>query len=306
VLKLSIHRYTLIGLFTALLVLGGLVAPPAAHAAEAKEEMTISPTDKRYEVNPGETINDSFTILNSGDVPFKFTTYAAPYSVTNTAYNASYEDAPRADAYKWIQIPKVNWSLGVRESAKVPFTISVSKTASPGGHYGIIFAEQQPTESPDVTGFNRKKRLGMIVYVIVKGDVVKSGAVDSILVDAYQSQAPLVAKVRFANDGNVDYLAKSQMTVTTIFGQRVYNVSREVVVLPEKPRDVTMEWKDVSWVGLYKVHVSTDAMGKQVAQDRYVLVAPVWLLIVILLAFTIGVANLVRTRSRRVQLRKRS
>lgn len=302
----STRRFTLIGLFSALLVLGGIFAVVPVNAAEGYEEMTISPTEKRYEVDAGETINDSFIILNSGEVPFDFTTYAAPYSVTNTSYNSSYEDAPRADAYKWIQIPQVNWSADVRETVTVPFTIQVSKTASPGGHYGIIFAEQQPTEKPDITGIARKKRLGMIVYITVKGEVVKAGSVTSVDIDAYQSQAPLSAKIRFDNTGNVDYLAKSQMTVTTLFGQRVHSSQTEVVVLPDKPRDVTMQWSNVSWVGAYKVRVTTDVLGKQTVNERFVVVAPVWLIILIVIALVFGAANLYRTRSKRPRLRKRS
>ena len=304
--KASTRRFTLIGLFSALLVLSGIVVSSPAHAVEGYEEMTISPTDKRYEVSAGDTISDSFIILNSGEVPFNFTTYAAPYSVTNSAYNSSYEDAPRADAYKWVQIPKVDWSADVRETVKVPFTIKVSKTASPGGHYGIIFAEQQPTEEPDTTGIARKKRLGMIIYITVKGDVVKAGSVGSVDIAPYQSQAPLTAKIRFDNSGNVDYLAKAQMTVTTLFGQRVHSSQTEAVVLPEKPRDVTMEWGNVSWVGAYKVRVATEVFGTQTITERFVVVAPVWLLILIAVVLVFGLTNLYRTYSKRLHLRKRS
>lgn len=294
-----IASFTLLGLTAALVFVG--MNNRVVHAVDLKEEMTISPTDKHYSVNPGETINDSFQILNSGQVPYDFTAYSAPYSVKDTSYNADTSTAEgRADAFRWIQFKQTAWHAGVRETVTVPFTIHVSQYASPGGHYAVVFAEEKPTTKAATTGVTRNIRMGMIVYVNVKGNASSKGAVDSVALDWYQSVAPLTASARVNNTGQTDFPVRASFVVSDLFGNVKYMQKiSDVYVLPDAPRDVSFQWNNAPWLGIFKAQVGVEVLGKSTVKESYVLVAPKWLLFIVGIIILVGAIRAARTISNR-------
>ena len=291
--------FLLLGLATALVFVG--TGSAHASAVTTKEEMTISPTDKHYSVNPGETISDSFSVLNSGQVPYDFTTYSSPYSVKDTSYSPdSSTTGGRADAFQWIQFGQSSWHAGVRETVTVPFTIRVSKYASPGGHYAIMFAEEKSTGQAKTTGFTRTIRMGVVVYVNVKGNAVSKGSVDSFDLNWYQPSAPLSAGVRIRNDGQTDFPVRASFVVSDIFGHVKYTHEvSDAYVIPDSPRDLSFSWDKSSWLGIYKVQIGAEILGKSTIKESYVIVAPRWLLFIAGLVILLGVIRAVQARSSR-------
>lgn len=284
-----------LGLATALVIFGGMGFSSSVNAADLKEEMTISPTEKHFEVDPGDTIQDSFIILNSGEVPYDFITYTSPYSVSNGDYSAKYDvDAPRSDAYKWVQMDTPQWHANIRQTVTIPFTIHVPADAAPGGHYGIVFAETKP--SGDEVGIVRKKRLGMVLFVKVKGDAVNEGRVSNISIDWFRSRAPIEAFVSIEDNGNTDFVAQTKITVSDLFGGVKYSASNEYNIFPGTNRDIRLSWDDVSWFGLFKVKVDATVMGNTTTRESYVLIAPYWLFILFGLAAVLGAIDVIRRK----------
>ena len=284
-----------LGLGIALVLIGGSVMPSRAGAADLLEEITISPTEKHFELNPGETVSDSLVVLNSGQVAYDFLSYTSPYSVANGSYNAQYDvNTPRSDAYKWVQMDTTKWHADVRQTVTIPFTIRVPADASPGGHYGVIFAETQP--AGETSGIVRKKRIGMVLYVKVKGDVVNEGQVTSIATNWFYSHAPVTATVSVEDKGNTDFVAQTKMTVTDLFGGVKYTASNEHNILPGTTRDIPITYDNPPWFGLFKVKVDATVMGATETRETYVLVAPYWLFVVIGLAIVLGAINVVKRK----------
>ena len=284
-----------LGLGIALVLIGGMVGAAKAYAADPLEEITISPTDKHYELNPGETVSDSFTILNSGQSEYDFITYGSPYSVNDGNYNAVYDiNAPRSDAFRWVQMDTTQWHATVRQTITVPFTIRVPANATPGGHYGVLFAETKPAD--DASGIVRKKRIGMILYVKVKGDVVNRGAVKDISTNWFYSHAPITATVSVEDSGNTDFIAKTKMTVTDLFGNVKYVMPQEYNILPGTHRDIPINYETPPWFGLFKVKVEATAIDGGMVHESYVLVAPYWLILVLGIALILGAIDVVRRK----------
>jgi len=275
----------------AALVLVGVGIQPV-FAAEGKESMTLSPTDRRFELDAGETVRSDFTILNDGDTAYDFIVYASPYSINSDSYDPNFEDTPpNADAYKWVSFEKTSWHVEPRQSAKVPFTMKVAKDASPGGHYGVIFAEMKAKSEGNVA---RNKRLGLVLYTTVNGDVKMAGKVSDIKTDWYQGQAPVVSSVTLENSGNTHYFSKQSIVVKNVFGKTLYSQSTESTVLPDKPRVVEFAWKGAAWLGLYKVNTSATVFDRTSSKESYVLVAPAWFLFTIVVFVTAGVIYAIR------------
>lgn len=286
-------------LFVAGLMVIGVVFAPTVSAVDPIESMTLSPTEKRHTVKQGEVARDSFVIFNDGQTAYNFTVYAAPYSVRGENYESDFaRDTKLSDAYKWVQFEKTTWRVEPRQKVTVPYTLTVNSGVPSGGHYGVIFAEQQPTNATEFDGnrIDRKKRLGMLLYVNVGGVNDIRPEVKSTRIDFYQPVAPMTATVRIASLGSTDFTATVRFVVMDVLGNVKYQKTNEYTVLPETTRAIEMDWRDSPWFGLYKVHTETVAAGKMVAGDGYVLVAPRWLLFIALLAVLVGGANALRRR----------
>lgn len=269
-----------VALLLAMAVLLVFTPVEIVQAAEPVESITLSPTSKTYKVDPGQTFEDTLTVVNDGDTAYDFTVYAAPYSVNNSAYEPNFTSTvANADAYTWVQFKQVAWHAEAHETIKIPYTVYVNKKASPGGHYGVLFAETQPASgSEGAATLGRKKRVGAILYATVSGDVKLSGNVASTRINWFQTKAPLTGTSSVTNTGNSDFVATVTYQVADVFGSVKYSSKGDYVVLPTTTRDITVGWADAPWFGLYRVHVTTAFLDQTKVTESYVLMMPIWLL----------------------------
>lgn len=277
--KNRLFRRLQAGLFIGLLV--SSLLPATVFAVDdgevIRESITLSPVSKRYEVKAGESKKDSFKVVNDGRVAYDFVVYARPYSVNDESYVPDFtSDAKNADAYRWVQFEKSSYHLEAGKSIEVKYTLRVPETATPGGHYGVLFAETQPEQTNEGSAVIRKKRVGSILYATVDGDVTRSGKLLSTSVPFLQIKPPLTASLRVSNSGNTDFSVKSTMTIYDVFGGKKFSGEREVAVLPSTTREIVMEWPGVSWIGLYKVDMTTSFLDNQHESTHYVLQVPLW------------------------------
>lgn len=279
-----------VALLLAMAVLLVFTPVDTVRAADPVESITLSPTSKTYKVDPGQTFEDTLTVLNDGDTAYDFTVYTAPYSVNNSAYEPNFTSTvANADAYTWIQFKQVTWHAEAHETIKIPYTVYVNKKASPGGHYGVLFAETQPASgSEGAATLGRKKRVGAILYATVSGDVKLSGNVASTRINWFQTKAPLTGTSSVNNTGNSDFTTTVNYQVADVFGAVKYSFKGEYAVLPSTTRDITLSWADTPWFGLYKVRVTTTFLDQSKTAESYVLVMPIWLLVLVGLTVLAG------------------
>lgn len=267
-------------------LLAGLLAfsllPVPAFAAETDQSSTpesilLSPTSKRYNLDAGSSKRDTFKIINDGKSAFSFVVYARPYSVNDEKYDPDFEsDAKNADSYKWVQFDQPSYKIEPGKTIEVGYTIRVPKGAAPGGHYGVLFAETQPSSDVNGTAIIRKKRLGAILYVTVNGDIRRSGAFEGSSIPFLQFKAPLSIKQRVSNSGNTEFAVKHGVTVSDIFGGVKFRAEKEQFVLPDTTRLLVNDWENPSWIGLYKVEQHADFLDIKESSTNYVLIVPIW------------------------------
>lgn len=279
-------------------ILGVLAAGNPVRAAESTvESIVLSPATQRLDRLPANTAKQGeFTVLNDGQHGYDFIVYSAPYWVKDIFYTPDFmADRPNADAHKWVSFSQTKWRVEPRQTVTVPYTITVPGNASPGGHYGVVFAEVQPSGAPG-EAVARKKRVGMILYANVEGKVDIAGKTDSIEIGWFQNHAPLKATIDVSNSGNIDFEAKQSLTVADVFGRVVAKSEQEVVVLPDQPRRSVLEWKAAPWLGLFKVTVSSTTPDETTTKESYVLVAPVWFVVVVFVLVGAGVFYALRRK----------
>ncbi len=276
------------------------VASAAEDTSSKTESILISPASKKYELKAGEAHDDKLRVVNDGQLAYDFTLYSRPYSVNDESYVPDFTaDAQNADAYKWVRFQATSFRLEPGAFIEVPYTIRVPANATPGGHYGVIFAETQPGSDVGGQSVVRKKRVGSIIYATVDGDVSLSGKSLGTSIPFFQTKTPLQISERVSNSGNTDFLVKANVVVSDLFGGVKYRGVRESNVLPSTTRNIVSNWQDPSWIGFYRVTYDSEFLDTKQSSVHYVLFVPVWvyLVLVMLIVGRVGYA-LVRRKKK--------
>ncbi len=259
----------------AVAVVGGSVV----FADEPRESIALSPVSKPYNKAAGDTFRDSVTIINDGTVGYDFLMYGRPYSVQDSTYSPNFTETPsNADAYRWVQFDKTLYHLEAGQSATVEYTVRIPVNAAPGGHYGVLFAETQPSDTAG-NSVVRKKRVGTILYATIKGQYQIGGQVIGTSIPFLQNRPPLSTSTSVNNTGNADFTDSITYSASDIFGNQKYQTQKDYPVLPQTTRDIALTWDGAPWVGLYRVGVKHAYLDKTASTEGYVLILPLWLMI---------------------------
>lgn len=269
-----------IGLFVGLLAFS--LAPAQVFAAnddgDITESIVLSPVSKKYDLKAGSTTEDVFKVVNDGKVAYDFIVYARPYSVNDESYQPDFiSKAQNADAYKWVQFEQPSYKVEPGATVEVKYTVRVPENATPGGHYGVLFAETQPSEnSSNGNVVKRTKRVGGILYATVQGSVFTGGKIENVDVPFFQNIAPLKTNTRVSNSGNTDFIAKTTIKAFDLFGTQKFATTREYPVLPSTTRKAAVEWPSPAWLGVYKIELTTSFLDTNKSSTHYVLMVPLW------------------------------
>lgn len=264
-----------------------------------REEITMSPTTQKHEIEAGESYTGSFKVINSGKTDYTFLVYTKPFSVKGEEYSTDYSSSSeRADADRWVQFDTTEAQLKPGDEKEISYTVQVPEDASIGGHYAVLFAETQPDDK-EAQGSQiiRKKRVGMVLRVNVAGDIRESGTVLESSLPFLQFSSPLASSLRIENSGNVDFDAQSSIRISDAFGSLKYSADKpDTTVYPDTIRRIDYAWNDVSWFGIYKVVLSAKYLDKDYLVSRYVLVIPQWLIVLVIIGGAFGLYALYQRR----------
>jgi hypothetical protein len=264
-----------LGLFVAVAVSGFLQLN--ARAVEG-ESIVLSPASKQIKIDAGKTFKDKLIIINNGTVAYTVKLYSTPYSVKGTSYTPDFDTAAaNADVYQWVTYEEDEYVLNPGEKVEAPYAIEVPADATPGGHYGVLFAETQSDESSGQ--ISRNKRVGTIVYATVNGDYITEGKQVSATIDWLQLGGPITAYMTVENTGNTDYTMTDYMEVKNVLGGTVYEKTNERIILPKTTRDIQLTWDNGPIMGLYNVKVESKILDKVETTSSWVLLMPMWMLV---------------------------
>lgn len=264
-------------------------APAAASAqSEAIEKITLSPSSRSIKADAGTTVTGSMEVLNSGTTTFNFRVYAAPYGVVDELYDPEFTGKySKADADKWVTFQTTRYTLKPGQQQVVPYSLNVPANAASGGHYGVVFAETEAQAVGD-TGLQRQKRVGHILYVTINGSIQRGGTLEGFSLPFWQTSPPLISTARVANTGNVDFETDVTTTAKDMLGRTKFTYRGDPIVLPDTTRLIEMNWKDAPTFGLFNVSQTVRILGQDHKNSSFVLIAPRWFPLAILLIILAG------------------
>ncbi|MDN5275920.1 MAG: exported protein of unknown function [Candidatus Saccharibacteria bacterium] len=267
--------------------------------------ISLKPASQSIALKAGQTTKGTITVINSGNSAYDFNVYGQLFSVKNEQYDYQFDETNNttSNIATWIKLSESRYHLEAKQRIEVPYTIVVPTDASPGGHYGVIFAETEPV-AVEGTAIARKKRVGSLILAKVAGDVKQQGAYLEGIVSFLQTSVPLSTYNRVQNSGNIDFQTEISMRISNVFGSVKYDENNSYVVYPGTVREIRTTWNDSPWFGLYKVEQNIKILADSHKVSQYVLMAPVWLLIVLIVVFAGSVGYIIYRVIRRLKRRK--
>ena len=247
-----------------------LVKPDTSYAASS-QALTVSPANAQIKLNQGSINSGSFNVINQGSGTYSFKVYATPYSVKGEDYSPDYTPVPGAtNISDWFKFSLKNSTASEGQSIQVDYTITVPKNVQDGGYYAVAFAE---TNNPKASvGVTINERVGMLFFIQVGNNVVKSGLVQSFT-SKFLQYPPLTSTVKVANTGSIYYKADFEYRVKDIFGGTKYLLKGQKIILPQTIRKLELPWKNSPAFGLFKVSGNVNFLGNDhLLGTKYVLV----------------------------------
>lgn len=293
---------------TALLAaLAFAVFAPAPAFADDSDGISGTPADANgpdgrsrlsYQAEPGQHIDDFYTVRNTGTTNQSFTVFATDaFNTDDGAYGLLDTDATPTDAGSWVAFEggaiQLSVPLEPGASATVPFTVDVPADARPGDHAaGIVISSVSPDGEILVD-----KRVATRLYVRVPGDLKPNLTISNISADYASELNPFTGAVdvtfTVANNGNVALAARTQVGVNALFGIGAGDrVTGEIAeLLPGAHRTLTVTVPDVGQWGylnaVVKLVPTVDAEAlnpgplREVSRDSVVIAVP-WILLALL------------------------
>ncbi|KJE23875.1 hypothetical protein FF36_01808 [Frankia torreyi] len=174
-------------LFGALAVVAGMLIPattvPAVSAAprngtvnsdgtfgirlvEVTASLWKDPRARQYIVdhlNPGTTMRRQVEVVNNTDAPMRIELYPGAASLGESSFHFAEGRKPN-ELTTWVSLDRSAIEVGAHSREKAVVTVAVPRDASPGEHYGVLWA-QAGSAAPKGSGFQMVNRVGIRMYL---------------------------------------------------------------------------------------------------------------------------------------------
>jgi len=225
------------------IVVGGLLLLAPILQAHA---MTVSPVRVELSGDPGTVVGGSFKVINEEkDAKTLYTSFENFEALGETG-TPSFKPSKDGLA-SWLNAPdKVDVNPG--ETKIIDFSVTIPKTAEPGGYFAAIFlGTNPPSSNPNQLSIGA--RVGTLLLFRVNGDIQEGAALLEFNTQNkihWFSALPVNYYYRFKNSGADRVLPKGSVTIRNTFGMKTKTIDANFGqgnVLPRSIRRFELWWQ---------------------------------------------------------------
>jgi hypothetical protein len=183
---------------------------------------------------------------------------------------------------RWVNLDQNNYyDLQPDQSQVINFHIDVPKDAPSGGQYVVIFAETGKLDPSGGASVQVNKRIGYKFYANLGGETRQAGRIESVAQNQLYFEPPIISTSQVRNTGNVDFQATHKFKVVDLMGKEKYSETKEMDVLPDTCREVTLKWDGAPAFGLFNVTNEIEYLDQiHYNETKLVLVIPIYVIII--------------------------
>lgn len=285
-----------IALISVLFIAGLFISLFFEEPCFAGTNFTVSPMYQKYSFAAGETKSFSFRVYNpiESSSNLEFELEAEPFfkdDDNNVQFSAK-EDYSLI--INWVTIPEASGTLKPGEGRDLSFSISVPSTAPAGGQYVAILVK---TKGDTVGIVNQNFSMAHLLYADVAGQTRHSGLLENPGMKPLIFSGNISASITAKNSGNVHAYAYQRLTVTNLFGEKVYSSpdsDTDKLIMPETSRQISLEWSGTPSIGLFRAAYTVEFEDEVTTVEKIILVCPLWLLTLVFILLASAVIVIVK------------
>lgn len=234
---------------------------------EVRGDFQVGPTRFVIEVDPGEERTIDVEVTSREGQPRDYDLKVEDFSISDDGTDSiqffAEKDGPFS-ARAWVQTPASSMTLRHGERATVPVKISIPKNASVGDHYSVVIFERRPV-SEVKSGFNLISRVGALLLITVKGDLIREGDMQSFSTKKkIYWTLPAQFSIQYRNTGTVHLVPAGHVEIKNIFGITVDDISvKDWYVLRNSTRRREILWQPKFALGRYTATLTLNSAGQK-------------------------------------------
>ncbi len=234
---------------------------PGGAQAATMQGYQISPPVTTLALDPGTSTRQTIKVTNLtneqltlqvGKRNFVAKGEEGEVELTDDA-NPLYSLAP----YFTLSQPTI--SVPPRGTSELTYTLSVPRTAEPGGRYGSVTFNTIATKLPTgQSGASVRQELAALIFLRINGAAHEQLAIDSFTTgQSFYEQGPVHFATRVKNLGNVHARPTGEVVVTNLLGFRTATIKvDEKNVIPGAVRKLKTEFKRQLMFGRYTATIT--------------------------------------------------
>ncbi|GEM_PF-3740884 len=227
------------------------------------------------EVAPGSVIHDSVRVINSSDQEALAALDAVDGETTKVGgvFGLRNSEEPKKEIGLWTKVESEEVELKPKESKIIPFTISVPKNAEVGDHIGglVVYKKQKSIPGEGSIGFQVVGRVGVRVYLTVKGEKILSLEAGDIRSEKKDDKYVFTWKLE--NTGNVRIVpilslyAENKITGNII----AFELPSASELNPSVSTEIPIVWENPPQ-GWYNLHFTVEYGEKKLTKNSSLLI----------------------------------
>lgn len=265
-------------LLIASLLLCGFTNP--AHAATTTNTknsgLYLSPLRSYLTLKPGETVTRAFTVANQTAKPMRITTDIDQFSMVDYSYDYRFNEVDN----DWVRLVESSVTLQPSEVHQLAYTVSIPKTASPGGHYYTLYAATPITNGDNTTSTIRAASL---LYLTVEGDLTRTMTIVQQSLPRFVTSSTIPYSFDIKNTGNIHYFTVVSARLDGLFYSYAPNGASQLL-MPGTTRTINASIAAPILPGIYKFTytLSRENQGP-IEGSRYIVNMPLWFIVLSIL-----------------------
>lgn len=220
-----------------------LLTFPRVFAQEQSRQsaLGVSPAIIEIVLDPGKKKETKVSVFNVTNFPL-------PIKGSVKSFVPKEEIAEEAeeifDASAWIKINPADFILQPREKKEVKITIIPPQEAEPGGHYATVYFQPLvPVEVLSPQTAYLTARVGVLVFLIVKGEIVEKAWLGDLQTVKFRQFGPIEFTALFRNEGNIHLLPSGEIKIFDFRGREVETLKiSPVTILPKATKELVVKW----------------------------------------------------------------
>lgn len=266
------------------------------------QNLEVSPVTQILNLNKGENYKSFITIINK--------TNSIEHIVIGVSGFRQYKKTNSPKFSKTINKNSISmhWfsiqnevTLNPYQKKKIPYTLSVPKNASAGGHFASIVINEKDKKSQII------ESIRPLFFINVQGKIQLTGFVKRFTTDKlFNYSGNIKFNTFFENTGNIEFAPFGFIIIKNIFGQvvGVVNVNKEKSLdLPKSIRQYKSNFRDNSFfdTGVYSAQLilnygNTARVYNINKNITFYIINPIFILLLIIILISIIIYILYKTK----------